>query len=72
MLASRRLFVPLAVYALIVYTLAAMKPETMFDDKTGLPKAFGTGAAPGTTIMPFWLAAFMAAYVSQHFVPSRY
>ena len=64
----REVLLPLIVYAAVVYVLASVKPESMFDRRTGMPRPFGVGAVPGATTLPFWLAGLMAALISQHFV----
>ena len=63
---DRRVMLPLMVYAATAYTLTATRPECMFDQATGMPKAFGTG--PNECLLPFWLAALVVAYMSTHFM----
>ena len=67
----REVILPLLVYLATVYALASVKPESMFDRRSGMPRPFGVGAVPGTTTMPFWLAALMAALVTQHLAMPR-
>jgi hypothetical protein len=67
----KRLAIPFGVYALTSYALLSFRPASMFDPKTGQPRPFGPDSSMGQTMLPWWLAAFLVAYMSQHFVPKQ-
>ena len=63
---DKHITLPLLVYGAVVYALLATKPECMFDKGSGMPKNFGTG--PGESLLPFWMAALLAGFMSTHFM----